>query len=73
MDRVHYVLIRRKGYHSKGASCILNMQEFARKLPGVYTYPARCHCGHVYAPYVLAAGIKLSEIWPVAVGIAEIA
>ena len=35
VDGVHYVLVRCKGYHGNGLSRILNMLEFARKLPSV--------------------------------------
>ena len=35
VDGVHYVLVRCRGYRGNGLSRILNMLEFARKLPSV--------------------------------------
>ena len=74
VDGVHYVLIRCKGYHGNGASRILNMQEFARKLPGVcdqYPRPDAIVATSM-PPMSCAAGIKLARKYGCR-GIAEIA
>ena len=74
VDGVHYVLIRCKGYHGNGASRILNMQEFARKLPGVcdqYPRPDAIVATSM-PPMSCAAGIKLGRKYGCR-GIAEIA
>ena len=63
VDGVHYVLIRCKGYHGNGASRILNMLEFARKLPGVcdkYPRPDAIVATSM-PPMSCAAGIKLAR------------
>lgn len=74
VDGVHYVLIRCKDYHGNGASRILNMQEFARKLPGVcdqYPRPDAIVATSM-PPMSCAAGIKLARKYGCR-GIAEIA
>ena len=74
MDGVHYVLIRCKGYHGSGVSRILNMLEFARKLPGVcnkYPRPDAIVATSM-PPMSCAAGIKLARKYGCR-GIAEIA
>lgn len=74
VDGVHYVLIRCKGYHGNGASRILNMLEFARKLPGVcdkYPRPDAIVATSM-PPMSCAAGIKLARKYGCR-GIAEIA
>ena len=74
VDGVHYVLIRCKGYHGNGASRILNMLEFARKLPGVcdkYPRPDAIVATSM-PPMSCAAGIKLARRYGCR-GIAEIA
>ena len=74
VDEVHYVLIRCKGYHGNGASRILNMLEFARKLPGVcdkYPRPDAIVATSM-PPMSCAAGIKLARKYGCR-GIAEIA
>ena len=74
VDGVHYVLIRCKGYHGNGASRILNMLEFARKLPSVcnrYPRPDAIVATSM-PPMSCAAGIKLARKYGCR-GIAEIA
>ena len=74
VDEVHYVLIRCKGYHGNGVSRILNMLEFARKLPGVcdkYPRPDAIVATSM-PPMSCAAGIKLARKYGCR-GIAEIA
>ena len=74
VDGVHYVLIRCKGYHGNGASRILNMLEFARKLPGVcdkYPRPDAIVATSM-PPMSCASGIKLARKYGCR-GIAEIA
>ena len=74
VDGVHYVLIRCKGYHGNGVSRILNMLEFARKLPGVcnkYPRPDAIVATSM-PPMSCAAGIKLARKYGCR-GIAEIA
>ena len=74
VDEVHYVLIRCKGYHGNGVSRILNMLEFARKLPGVcdkYPRPDAIVATSM-PPMSCAAGIKLARRYGCR-GIAEIA
>ena len=74
VDGVHYVLIRCKGYHGNGASRILNMLEFARKLPGVcdkYPRPDAIVATSM-PPMSCAAGIKLARKYGCR-GVAEIA
>lgn len=74
VDGVHYVLIRCKGYHGSGVSRILNMLEFARKLPGVcnkYPRPDAIVATSM-PPMSCAAGIKLARKYGCR-GIAEIA
>lgn len=63
VDGVHYVLIRCKSYHGNGVSRILNMLEFARKLPGVcnkYPRPDAIVATSM-PPMSCAAGIKLAR------------
>lgn len=74
VDGVHYVLIRCKSYHGNGVSRILNMLEFARKLPGVCNkYPRPDAIVATSMPPVsCAAGIKLARKYGCR-GIAEIA
>ena len=74
VDGVHYVLIRCKGYQGNGVSRILNMLEFARKLPGVcdkYPRPDAIVATSM-PPMSCAAGIKLARKYGCR-GIAEIA
>ena len=74
VDGVHYVLIRCKSYHGNGVSRILNMLEFARKLPGVcnkYPRPDAIVATSM-PPMSCAAGIKLARKYGCR-GIAEIA
>ena len=74
VDGVHYVLIRCKGYRGNGISRILNMLEFARKLPGVcnkYPRPDAIVATSM-PPMSCAAGIKLARKYGCR-GIAEIA
>ena len=74
VDGVHYVLIRCKGYQGNGVSRILNMLEFARKLPGVcdkYPRPDAIVATSM-PPLSCAAGIKLARKYGCR-GIAEIA
>ena len=74
VDGVHYVLIRCKSYHGNGASRILNMLEFARKLPSVcdkYPRPDAIVATSM-PPMSCAAGIKLARKYGCR-GIAEIA
>ena len=74
VDGVHYVLIRCKSYHGNGVSRILNMLEFARKLPGVcnkYPRPDAIVATSM-PPMSCAAGIKLGGKYGCR-GIAEIA
>ena len=74
VDGVHYVLIRCKDYHGNGVSRILNMLEFARKLPGVcnkYPRPDAIVATSM-PPMSCAAGIKLARKYGCR-GIAEIA
>ena len=74
VDGVHYVLIRCKSYHGNGVSRILNMLEFARKLPGVCNkYPRPDAIVATSMPSMsCAAGIKLARKYGCR-GIAEIA
>lgn len=74
VDGVHYVLIRCKGYHGNGVSRIMNMLEFARKLPGVcHQYPRPdAIVATSMPPMSCAAGIKLARKYGCR-GIAEIA
>ena len=74
VDGVHYVLIRCKSYHGNGVSRILNMLEFARKLPSVcdkYPRPDAIVATSM-PPMSCAAGIKLARKYGCR-GIAEIA
>ena len=74
VDGVHYVLIRCKGYQGNGVSRILNMFEFARKLPGVcnqFPRPDAIVATSV-PPMCCAAGIKLARKYGCR-GVAEIA
>ena len=74
VDGVHYVLIRCKSYHGNGVSRILNMLEFARKLPGVcnkYPRPDAIVATSM-PPMSCAAGLKLARKYGCR-GIAEIA
>mgnify|MGYP000224439860 CR=1 FL=1 len=74
VDGVHYVLVRCKGYHGNGLSRILNMLEFARKLPSVcnqYPRPDAIVATSM-PPMSCAAGIKLARKYGCR-GIAEIA
>ena len=74
VDGVHYVLIRCKGYQGNGVSRILNMFEFARKLPGVCNQFPRPDAivATSMPPMSCAAGIKLARKYGCR-GIAEIA
>lgn len=74
VDGVHYVLIRCKGYRGNGISRILNMLEFARKLPGVCNQFPRPDAivATSMPPMSCAAGIKLARKYGCR-GIAEIA
>ncbi len=74
VDGVHYVLIRCKGYQGNGVSRILNMFEFARKLPGVcnqFPRPDAIVATSV-PPMCCAVGIKLARKYGCR-GVAEIA
>ena len=74
VDGVHYVLIRCKSYHGNGVSRILNMLEFARKLPGVcnkYPRPDAIVATSM-PPTSCAVGIQLARKYGCR-GIAEIA
>lgn len=74
VDGVHYVLVRCKGYRGNGLSRILNMLEFARKLPSVcnqYPRPDAIVATSM-PPMSCAAGIKLARKYGCR-GIAEIA
>ena len=74
VDGVHYVLIRCKSYHGNGVSRILNMLEFARKLPSVCDKSPRPDAivATSMPPMSCAAGIKLARKYGCR-GIAEIA
>lgn len=73
-DGIKYVLIRCKPYQGNGLSRILNMEEFARKLPSVcdnYKKPDAIVATSM-PPMSCAAGIKLAKKYG-CVGVAEIA
>ena len=78
MDGVHYVYIRCRDYQGNGGSRILNMCEFAWKLPGVCARfekpdaivatsmpPMSCAVGiHLAQKYGCRAVAEIADLWP---------
>lgn len=78
VDGVHYVYIRCRGYEGNGASRIVNMCEFAWKMPGVCKHydkpdvivatsmpPMSCAVGIHLARKYKAKGIaEIADLWP---------
>lgn len=61
VDGVHYVLVRCKSYHGNGLSRILNMLEFARKLPSVCNqYPGPMPS---WPPLCLPCPVRRASSW----------
>lgn len=78
VDGVHYVYIRCRGYEGNGASRIMNMCEFAWKLPGVCKHydkpdaivatsipPMSCAVGiHLARKYQVTGIAEIADLWP---------
>lgn len=78
VDGVHYVYIRCRDYQGNGASRILNMCEFAWKLPGVCRHyekpdaivatsmpPMSCAVGiHLARKYKVRGIAEIADLWP---------